>query len=85
MGAESKEEVEGYPAEEDRKHGHPFEVLKECADEGFLPQTVAEDGETDVSEAGKDDEESDEDAPRFDVEAVDIPIIPADEEVVKDR
>ena len=82
--AQCEEEVEADPAEEDREHRHPLEVLEERADERFLAQAVTEDGEADVAEAGEDDEEGDEDAPRLDVEGVDVAIVPADEEVVQD-
>lgn len=83
--AEGEEEVETDAAEEDGEHGHPHEVLEEGAEERLLAETVTKDGETDVSETGEDDEEGDENLPRFDVEGVDVPVLPSDEEVVQDR
>lgn len=80
---ESEEDVEGDAAEEDGEHGHPLEVLDQGGEEGFFAETVAEDGKTDVAGTGEDDEERDEDTPGFDVEFVDVAVVPAYEEVVE--
>lgn len=85
VGAESEEEMETDAAEEDGEHGHPHEVLEECAEERLLAETVTEDSETDVSKTGEDDEQGDENLPRLNVEGVNVSVLPSDEEVVQDR
>jgi hypothetical protein len=81
--AESEEEMERDAAEEDGEHGHPFEVLNKGCEERFLAETVPEDSQADVAEAGEDNEECDEDAPGFYVEGVNVAVVPADKNVVE--
>lgn len=85
VGAESEEEMETDAAEEDGEHGHPHEVLEKSAEERLLAETVTEDSETDVSKTREDDEKSDENLPRFDVERVNVAVLPSNEEVVQER
>lgn len=84
MCAQREEDVEADTSEEDGEHGHPFEILGQGTEERLLAETVAEHGQTDVTCAGEDDEQRDEDSPGFDVEFVDVAVVPADEEVVEE-
>ena len=63
VSEQREEDVEGDAAEEDGEHGHPLEVLGQGAEERLLAETVAEDGQADVTGAGEDDEQRDEDTP----------------------
>jgi hypothetical protein len=53
--------VEREAGEEDCNEGHPLEVLNQGANQSFLPGTVADDGEGDVTDEIEDGEEGDQD------------------------
>ena len=54
---QSLRDMEGETTEEDSKHENPFEILEECAEEGFLADAVAHEGESDVSETVEDNDD----------------------------
>ena len=74
-------DVQADPAQEDRQHGDPGEVLEEGAEEGFLFRAVAKDAEREIAEGAEDEDDGEVDFEAVDVVVVEMAVEPADNAV----
>ena len=63
-------DVQADPAQEDRQHGDPGEVLEEGAEKGFLFGAVAKDAEREIAEGAENEDDCE-----VDFEAVDVVVV----------
>lgn len=71
-------DVQADPAQKDRQHWDPGEVLEECVEEGFLFGSVAKDAECEIAEGAEDEHDCEVDFEAVDVVVIQMAVEPAD-------
>jgi hypothetical protein len=77
--------MERNSAEEDSKHGDPFQVFPKCAQQGSVLCPVSDHGEAGVTSNSENEDDGDIDLEAVDVIVVERAIEEANEEIVENR
>ena len=75
-------DVQRQSTQENCQHNRPFKVLEKRVQNVALAETISHHGESDISKSVEDDDDGKPHLPRVDIILVEVPVEPANEEVV---